>query len=142
VLREILRPRFANARVTLDGEPSPQLSKPGILVIANMPNYGGHFNPCAKACWHDQRLDIAHIAGRSSITSGLRYVALFMRLPAARCASAERITITSEAPSRVQVDGEKPKEIPSTLLAGQQLEFVLSERSVLVHAPRARLRAH
>lgn len=135
VIKEILHPRFAHVQVDLDNEHAPALSRPGVLVISNMPNYGGHFNPCAKACWHDQRLDIAHISGGSSITSGLRYLALLARLPAARCASAKQITLTAQTPSCVQVDGEKPKSFPELLAPGQTLDFTMSERSVLVHAP-------
>lgn len=136
VIREVLNPRFARVQVELDAKPAPNLSRPGIIVVANMPNYGGHFNPCAKASWHDQQLDIAHIAGRTSITSGLRYLALFARLPAARCATAKHITLIAHDPSRVQIDGEKPRDIPDTLNPGQRLEFTLSDKTVLVHAPR------
>lgn len=137
VLREILKPRFAHLDVELDGDHSPLLSRPGVLVIANMRNYGGGFNPCAKACWHDGRIDIAHISGRTSLTSGLRYLALLSRLGGARCASAEHIKLTARQHSFVQIDGERPSAVPSVLEPQQELEFRMSLESVYVHAPAA-----
>lgn len=136
VIKEILTPRFAHAEVVIDGQPQPQLSKPGILVIANMPNYGGHFNPCRDACWDDSTLDIAHIAGRTSITSGLRYLALFAKLRASRCAVGKSITLQAIQSSCVQIDGEKPNAVPSVLNPGHTLRFTLSDQSVFAHAPR------
>lgn len=136
VIREILSPRFAGARVRIDGEERPELSRAGIFVIANMPNYGGHFNPCRDACWDDNTLDIAHIAGGTSITSGLRYLALFARLNAARCACGREIALEAEQDSCVQIDGEKPRTVPAVLKRGHTLTFTLSDRSVYAHAPR------
>lgn len=136
VMQEILRPRFANACVELDAKPSPDFSHPGVLIIANMPNYGAHFDPCPRASWNDQRLDIAHIPASYSISAGLRYLALLARLPAARCASAKHIALIANAPCPVQVDGEKPKSIPHTLASKQRLDFTFSAESVLIHAPR------
>lgn len=136
VAREILSPRFAHAKVELDHQHAPNLSRPGILVIANMPNYGGHFNPCPRARWNDGQLDIAHIPGTSSITSGLRYLALLARLPAATTGRAGHITLTATTPSPIQIDGEKPTQLPSTLAPDQRLEFTLSTQSIVAHAPR------
>lgn len=136
VIKEILTPRFAHAQVTIDGQPQPQLSKPGILVIANMPNYGGNFNPCPDARWDDNTLDIAHIAGRTSITSGLRYLALLAKRKASRCATGKTITLNAIQPSCVQIDGEKPNAVPSILTPSQSLTFTLSNHSVYAHTPR------
>jgi len=136
VLKEIISPRFAHARVSIDGEPRPELSRPGVLVVANMPNYGGHFNPCRDACWDDGTLDIAHIACRSSITSGLRYLALFAKRRAARCGLGQTITLEAEQDSCVQIDGEKPRAVPAILKQGHTLRFTLSGQSVYAHAPR------
>ncbi len=136
VIKEIFTPRFAHAQVTIDGQPQPQLSKPGILVIANMPNYGGNFNPCPDACWDDNTLDIAHIAGRTSITSGLRYLALLAKQRASRSATGKTITLKALQPSCVQIDGEKPNAVPSILTPTQSLTFTLSNQSVYAHAPR------
>ncbi|HCT46240.1 MAG: hypothetical protein CMJ35_01255 [Phycisphaerae bacterium] len=134
-LREIFNPRFAHAQVQLDNQPAPKLSRPGILVIANMPNYGGHFNPCAKARWDDATLDIAHIPGTTSITSAMRYLAMLARLPAATTACAKHITISATTPSCVQIDGEKPNHVPSILPPDSTLNFTMSPQSILVHAP-------
>lgn len=136
VINEILSPRFAHTSVTIDGRPAPRLSRPGIIVVANMPNYGGHFNPCASARWDDRTLDIAHIPGTTSITSGLRYLALLARLPAATRSTGTSITLEAITESRVQIDGEKPKAIPHTLAPGKQLHFTLSNNPVYAHAPR------
>ena len=135
VLSEMFRPRFANVRVELDGEPCPRLSKPGVIVIANMRQYGGHCDPCKRAVWNDGLFDIAHITGGTSFTSGLRFLALRVRLPIATSARAQRITLTAQSASCIQIDGEKPKEVCHTLGAGEQLEFTISEQGVRVHAP-------
>ncbi|MFG0314914.1 MAG: diacylglycerol/lipid kinase family protein [Phycisphaerales bacterium] len=135
VIREVLSPRFARARVRIDGEECPELSRAGIFVIANMPNYGGHFNPCRDACWDDRSLDIAHIAGGTSITSGFRYLGLLARLNAARCACGQEIVVEAERDSCVQIDGEKPRAVPAVLRAGETLRFRVSADSVYAHAP-------
>ncbi|MFG0300045.1 MAG: diacylglycerol/lipid kinase family protein [Phycisphaerales bacterium JB047] len=135
IMREIIKPRFAQAQVQLDNNPAPGFSKPGILVIANMPNYGGHFNPCPNARWNDATLDIAHIPGNYSLTSGLRYLALRARIPASTTARAEQITITATNPSCVQIDGEKPTHVPSILAPDSTLNFTMSPQGILVHAP-------
>ncbi len=135
VLREILHPRFAHARVELDAQPALHLSKPGVLVVANMPNYGGHFNPCRHAQWNDAKLDIALIPATTSITAGIRFLALLARLPAATRATASSITITAQSDSPIQIDGEKPTRIPSALIQDAALSFTMSPQSVLAHAP-------
>ncbi|MHA7812887.1 MAG: diacylglycerol/lipid kinase family protein [Phycisphaerales bacterium] len=136
VIKEVLSPRFAGARVRIDGQERPELSRAGVFVVANMPNYGGHFNPCRQACWDDRSLDIAHIAGRTSLTSGLRYLALFARLNAARCAAGREIVLEAIQDSCVQIDGEKPNAVPAVLRSGETLRFRVSEHSVYAHAPR------
>ena len=136
VLREILSPHFARVDVTIDGTPRPEFSRPGVIVTANMPNYGGHFNPCRNARWDDQQLSIAHIRGRSSVGIGIRFLALRASLNAATRANANAITLESARDTSVQIDGEKPSAIPSVLKTGQSLSFTMSSQSVYAHAPR------
>ena len=135
VFQEVIRPRFTDAQVQIDNEPYDTLSGPGVLVIANMPNYGGNFNPCSTARWDDGKLDIAHIPSTMAVTAGLRYLALLARLPAAATARGTDIAVTATKPACVQIDGEKPTEVPSTLGVGQTLKFTMSDQSVRVHAP-------
>jgi diacylglycerol kinase (ATP) len=135
VIREVLSPQFAHARVSIDEIPYPELMRPGVIVVANMPNYGGHFNPCANASWSDAQLDVAHIPATTSLTAGLRYLALRARIPAATTARGRTITITGKLPTRVQIDGERPQAIPHTLAPDTALSFTLSPHTVLAHAP-------
>lgn len=135
-LREVLKPRIARVHTTLDGTAHAELSGRGVLVIANMPNYGGHFDPCHGADCTDAQLDVARIPGTTSITAGLRYLALRLRLPIAPRGTAQHIEITSEAISYVQIDGEKPTAVPNILNPGDRLHFAVGQQSVRLHAPK------
>jgi diacylglycerol kinase (ATP) len=136
VLSELFSPHAAQVSVTIDGAPCQEFSRPGVIVVANMPNYGGNFNPCGDARWDDGQLSIASIPGRTSITTGFRYLALLARFNAATRASGRSIALEAVQESRIQIDGEKPREIHSTLIQGQTLNFTFSTHSVYAHAPR------
>ncbi|MCA9276832.1 MAG: hypothetical protein KDA29_12455 [Phycisphaerales bacterium] len=136
VIREVLSPRIARLRVTIDDESFD--CKPGVLVVANLPNYGGHFNPCRGACCDDSLLDIANIPGTTSLGVGVRYLSLLARLPAAKLARGSIVRVEAVDDSHIQIDGEKPKAIASLLTPGATLEFRMSESSVYAHAPRLR----
>ena len=134
ILREVLKPRNAYLRVSVDGEPID--CRAGVLVVANLPNYGGHFNPCRAARCDDGRLDIANIRGTTSIGVGLRYLALLARLPAATTGCGSVITVEASRDSYVQMDGEKPKAVPAVLTPGARLEFRMTDGCIYAHAPR------
>ncbi len=134
VLAEIANPRMAHVQVTADGEPYD--TKPGVLIVANFPNYGGHFDPCRHARADDATLDIANIPGSTSLSVGLRYLALLARLPVARTTRAQRVRVEAIHDSHIQIDGEKPRVIPSLLKPTQTLDFRMSDQSIFAHAPR------
>ena len=136
VIREVFSPRIARLRVEVDDQQFE--CKPGVLVVANLPNYGGHFDPCRSASGVDCQLDIANIPGSTSLGVGLRYLALLARLPVAKTTRGSSIRVKAVHDSHIQIDGEKPRAIPAMLSAGSTLEFGLSEASVYAHAPRLR----
>lgn len=137
VIREVLSPRIASLRVEMDGQDRPGLGGSGVLVVANMPGYGGGFNPCPRARWDDGVLDVARIPGRTSLGLGFRFLQLRARLGGAARAKGRSVRVAAQGAACVQVDGEKPR-VGSVLSKGGSLVVEVLDGSVLAHAPGLR----
>jgi len=145
VLRELISPR--PARFTLESEQPSHNPKPttGVLVIANLPAYGGHFDPCPNADPSDGVLDAITIPCTTTVGAAINYALLRIRRSSSRMHrfKSNQFTITaSKTNAYVQLDGEKASNLPGThdgiLISGDQLRCTMTQEKIQIHMPRPR----
>jgi diacylglycerol kinase family enzyme len=114
---------------TIDGE-REELGR-GMVVVGNLPNYGGKLNPAAAAVPDDGFLDAVFLPADSAWSLSawvpLLWTGLHRSHPSLRERRGREIRIELSAPALVQVDGD-----PAGFSATQELAIGLRDRPLRV----------
>jgi len=140
-IREILSPRPARLSIDYANHQSMQMSRPGGMMVANMPAYALAINPCAHADPSDALIDARVFHASTAIGCGLRFALMRLRLGTNSSVRAPSITLRAIGhPCPVQIDGENPAGVdglPDGMLhPGDTLKIEFTGKKIPFHTPK------
>lgn len=148
-ISETLRPRLAKLSIRVGGAGGPEGHSPpsepiqftGTAVVSNIPAYALRMDPCAGANIADGQLDLALLPATTSLVTAWRFAQCKLRSKSIERIRSDRFEIRTrpgELPSRVQIDGERPRPgspLQATLAPGDAITLTTWPTRLKVHAP-------
>ena len=143
-IAEGLRPRVARLSITpvASGQnpPAEAFDFTGTAIVSNIPAYALRMDPCRDAPIDDGMLDLALLPATTSVGTAWHFLRCKLKSKAIRRLRSEGFEIRTQMnaePSRVQIDGERPRPgspLPAQLAAGDQLSLGVWATRMRVHA--------
>lgn len=137
---EMYQPRPARVSIEYPEKQNHAMSRPGGLVVVNMPPYALGINPCANADPCDGLLDARMYHARTAFGCAFQFAMMRMRLGNRRSIRTTQLRIRAlDQPCAVQIDGENPTRVDGLqdgyLHPDAALDIELGALKIPMHSP-------
>jgi len=141
IVRTALRWRAPRFRVFVDEKAEPAIDGFGVLVAANLKEYGGRLDPVPEAVPDDGVIDLVLLPARGALGVARSALACRLRRRDARAgvqrASGRSVRVEIDPSARLQVDGDPPRP-PSVNAPATRIEIERVGESLRVLLPPGR----